>query len=95
MPASAAIKTLDVAHWPKPARCARCGRWSAYTAGLMTACTSTFCDPRALTWLALDRWYRQQAGKEPLQAPATDAATLRAQRKAAARHGSRKIAKGA
>jgi hypothetical protein len=96
MPADAAItQTLDVAHWPRPARCKRCGRWSAYQAGQLVACVSTFCDPHALTWIALDRWYRKEAGKEPLQTAAIAAVDLRARRKAAARSSGRKTAREA
>lgn len=54
------IRPLEYEHWPPPQRCPQCGLAAAYRAGQITWCTSLLCDPQALTFVALDRYYRRQ-----------------------------------
>ncbi|HZC05338.1 MAG TPA: hypothetical protein VE338_06830 [Ktedonobacterales bacterium] len=71
---------LDLTHWPKPRYCPQCRSYALYVAGDVAVCTSPKCDPGARSWLALDRWYRNRAGKPPLAITAEQAPALRARR---------------
>ena len=89
-PASAPqFPPLDVSHWPQPSQCPACSRHAAYAIGQLTVCVSRQCDPRGRLWLDLDRWYRRQAGKEPMQFDTGDEAVT-ARRRAMAHLKARK-----